>query len=329
MSEHEESAGGRFFALRTFRADGRAVLTPVWLAEDGADTRYLLTPSRSHKVRRLRSDPVVEVAPSDFHGVVDGCWRTGRARVAGRADRSRGLRLLNGKYGRSFRWFRLVLMLGRPRRAGRARGGRAGRSGAGPVSRPKWAEIVGSAVPSAVFVAVTSSAGLVAGLVAGCVAAAALAVLIVRRGGSIGRAIGGFVGIGVAAVIAWSSGDDAGIFLPDIWWSLIACTVLVLSVVLRFPLVGVVWSIALREPFWWRRERFALWPLAWATLAAASVFGARFVVQRWLYDADEIGWLAAAKVAMGLPLTLAALGVVIWVLRRVDRRRSSTVRSEA
>ncbi len=40
-----------------------------------------------------------------------------------------------------------------------------------------------------------------------------------------------------------------------------------------------------------------------ATAAWALVFGARYLVQSELYDADQTGWLAAARIGMGWPLT--------------------------
>ena len=46
-----------------------------------------------------------------------------------------------------------------------------------------------------------------------------------------------------------------------------------------------------------------------ATLAAAAVFGARFVVTQWLYGIDATGGLAIAKVVMGTPMTLVAAAV--------------------
>lgn len=112
------TAQGPFFALRTFRSDGSGRVTPVWLAAGEDGSHYLLTPERSHKVRRLRRDPRVEVATSDFDGRALGTWRRGRAEVVDRAERARGLSLLHACYGPSLVWFRLVLALGRPRRAG-------------------------------------------------------------------------------------------------------------------------------------------------------------------------------------------------------------------
>lgn len=57
-----------------------------------------------------------------------------------------------------------------------------------------------------------------------------------------------------------------------------------------------------------------------ATLAAASVLGARFVVKQWLYAHDATGWLAFAKIAMGTPLTVVAALVVAWAFRATSKR---------
>lgn len=195
------------------------------------------------------------------------------------------------------------------------------------MTRGRLEEIVASAVPSAVFAAVTSWSGLLVGVLAGCAAALLLTVLAALRGRSAVRVASGLIGIGVAATIAWMTGSDAGIFLPDIWWSLAACATLLGSVAVGFPLVGVVWSLARREQMWWRGDGPSRRALTVATLACAAVFGARFAVQRRLYGTEEIGWLAAAKIAMGLPLTLAALGVLAWAVGRVEKRRRDDRRS--
>jgi uncharacterized protein DUF3159 len=59
------------------------------------------------------------------------------------------------------------------------------------------------------------------------------------------------------------------------------------------------------------------------------VFGARFVVQHWLYVANEVGWLAVARIAMGWPLTALAALVTIWAVRRADQRQKALAEPEA
>ena len=65
-------ADHRFVSLTTFRRSGAPVSTPVWVARDG-DALVVLTPVGSGKVKRLRSDPRVELRPCGrFGAVADG-----------------------------------------------------------------------------------------------------------------------------------------------------------------------------------------------------------------------------------------------------------------
>ena len=61
---------GKYLSLTSFRRDGTGVATPVWFVE--ADGRLLVeTDASSYKVRRIRRDPRVTIAP---------CTATGRLR---------------------------------------------------------------------------------------------------------------------------------------------------------------------------------------------------------------------------------------------------------
>jgi PPOX class probable F420-dependent enzyme len=66
------SVPGKYLSLTSFRRDGTGVATPVWFVE--ANGRLLVeTDASSHKVRRIRRDPRITVAP---------CTATGRLRRA-------------------------------------------------------------------------------------------------------------------------------------------------------------------------------------------------------------------------------------------------------
>ena len=71
----------RFVSLTTFRSSGERVSTPVWIGRDG-DALVVLTPAGSGKVRRLRRDPRVELAPCGRFGKVE----TGVVPIPGTAD---------------------------------------------------------------------------------------------------------------------------------------------------------------------------------------------------------------------------------------------------
>ncbi|MFD2028642.1 PPOX class F420-dependent oxidoreductase [Promicromonospora aerolata] len=117
---HRDRPADEYYALRTFRADGTPVTTPIWLARDG-ERLYGYTPVRSWKVRRISRDPRVEVAPSDFDGMPHDAWRSGRAQVLPASGLRTAKRAMTAKYGNRFRWFTLVTLIGRPR----THGGRA------------------------------------------------------------------------------------------------------------------------------------------------------------------------------------------------------------
>ena len=76
-------ADARFVSLTTFRRTGERVSTPVWVGRDD-EALVVLTPAGSGKVRRLRHDPRVEVAPCGRFGTVGD----GVVPVAGTAERA-------------------------------------------------------------------------------------------------------------------------------------------------------------------------------------------------------------------------------------------------
>ncbi|WP_235912157.1 PPOX class F420-dependent oxidoreductase [Ruania zhangjianzhongii] len=117
MQFQRDTSGEDFYALTTFRRDGTAVSTPIWLAP-AKGCWYAFTAGRSGKVARLRRDPRVQVAPSDFHGEPAGAASEGTARVLPDAQFRTAVRALTAKYGWKFRFFRLVSWLGRGRRRG-------------------------------------------------------------------------------------------------------------------------------------------------------------------------------------------------------------------
>lgn len=109
--------GDQFFALCTYRRNGAGVVTPIWMAPV-AGCWYGWTPSRSGKVRRIRHNPAVLVAASDFSGRPRTPWQPGRARLLAGSDAAPARRALAAKYGLKF-WIVWMLMhLAQPRKRG-------------------------------------------------------------------------------------------------------------------------------------------------------------------------------------------------------------------
>jgi len=70
MTTIDSLADEGFISLTTFRKSGVGVPTTVWVGRDG-DALLVTTPRGSGKVKRLRRDPRVELAPSSRFGNVD------------------------------------------------------------------------------------------------------------------------------------------------------------------------------------------------------------------------------------------------------------------
>jgi uncharacterized protein len=94
-----------FLNLETFRKSGAGVRTPVWFAADPTtDIRskdaklYIYTVENTGKVKRVRHNPHVRVAPCNRTGKLEGEWIDASARVVEGAEAARGLKLLSQKY---------------------------------------------------------------------------------------------------------------------------------------------------------------------------------------------------------------------------------------
>lgn len=179
---------------------------------------------------------------------------------------------------------------------------------------------VWSAVPVAVFVAANSFLPLTATVIVSVAVGLAITGYRLLRGERFGLAAGGLLGLALAIGIVLLTGSARDFFVVGIWVYLAAFVVALGSVLARRPLSGVLWNLLHGGTHDWRADRHVLRAHDVATLAAAVVSGARFGVQQWLYASDETGWLGAARIAMGWPLTILAALVVVWAFRRSSAR---------
>lgn len=101
MAERSAESLGReaYVSLATFRRDGRAVKTAVWIAERGGKL-YVFTEAKAGKVKRLRNDAHVRLAPCNVRGVLRGDWTEGSARIVDDAETEAiAYEALGRKYG--------------------------------------------------------------------------------------------------------------------------------------------------------------------------------------------------------------------------------------
>jgi hypothetical protein len=191
-----------------------------------------------------------------------------------------------------------------------------------------------AAVPTAVFTVIflTTHALRASVLVAVGCAVVLLVVRLVQRT-SVQFVVNSLFGIGIGALFAWRAargGGDANdqalaYFLPGILYNLGYSVVMVLTILIRWPLVGFMVGSVTGDPTGWRADRAIVRlcsRLTWLLVLPCVI---RVLVQGPVYLAGRNGWwdedsavaaLGIAKLAMGWPLQLAALGAMVWLLSR-------------
>ncbi|MGE0133114.1 MAG: PPOX class F420-dependent oxidoreductase [Blastocatellales bacterium] len=100
-------ANQKYLNLESYRRDGQAVRTPLWFAEDNG-ALYFYTVAHSYKVKRIRNNPRVRVAPCDIRGNLKGEWVDATARRLDQAEARHANDLLNQKYGLAKRILNLL-----------------------------------------------------------------------------------------------------------------------------------------------------------------------------------------------------------------------------
>ncbi|MGI8333157.1 DUF3159 domain-containing protein [Actinomadura scrupuli] len=123
-------------------------------------------------------------------------------------------------------------------------------------------------------------------------------------------------GIAIAAFFALRSGKAEDVFLPGILYNAGYAAAMVLSILVRWPVVGFLIGSVTGDPTSWHRDPAIVRlcsRLTWLLLIPCLV---RVAVQWPLYLAGEVGWLGASKLALGWPLQVAGLAAMVWVLAR-------------
>lgn len=116
MTSLDTLGKGKYLSLTTFRKDGTAVATPVWLVRDG-DTLRVITQADSGKAKRLRNSSRVLLAPCDARGTLKGAQVEGTATLQDAGETARTAELVEKRYGLLGK-----LLMWRSRRAARKPG---------------------------------------------------------------------------------------------------------------------------------------------------------------------------------------------------------------
>ena len=130
---------------------------------------------------------------------------------------------------------------------------------------------------------------------------------------TIQNALSGIVGVGICYWFARSSGKAEDFYLPGLITNLVYGAAYTLSILVGWPIIGVVLGPILGENFLWRKDPARKKMYAQASWLWVGLFGARLLVQYPLYRSGNVNLLGTARLIMGYPLFFAT-GWATWLI---------------
>jgi hypothetical protein len=177
-----------------------------------------------------------------------------------------------------------------------------------------------TSAPAVAFVVAYTASGSDTNVAAGVAVGLALLLTVVRlvRRESPKHALSGLVGVAFAAFVATRSGKAENFFLPGLLANAAYASAFLISLAVRWPLVGILVTKLDGEEGGWRQDPQRMRAFVLASWMWAGLFLLRLLVQLPLYLAGAVVALGVAKTAMGLPLFGLGLWLT-WLLVREHR----------
>ena len=177
--------------------------------------------------------------------------------------------------------------------------------------------ILESAVPTIAFTLlyVTTHELRLALTVSIAITVGLLIVRVIQRS-SVQFVVNALFGIGIAALVASRSGEARDVFLPGILYNAGYAALFILSILVRWPIVGFMIGGITGEPTEWHRDRALVKLCSQLTWLFAAPCIIRVLVQYPLWVGDHIALLGTAKIFLGWPLQIAAFTAMAWLLGR-------------
>jgi hypothetical protein len=163
-------------------------------------------------------------------------------------------------------------------------------------------------------------------LLSGSQLAVALAISLLTAAGLAGarmlrrekpvRVLGGLAAVAIAAVVAARTGNAADYFLPSLLANVASALIWAVSILARWPLLGVTVGFAVGQRTAWRQDPDLLRAYGRASWVWAGSFLVRAGVNGPLYLTDNLVGLGISRVLLGWPMVLLVIAISWWVMRR-------------
>lgn len=187
-----------------------------------------------------------------------------------------------------------------------------------------WRGILESVLPSLAFVVLFTIAPepLILSLGVSVGLAAVFTVVRLVQKSPLSAALGGLIAAAAAAGLAMWTGRGEDNFVPGLITNAVYGSVLLVSALIGWSLIGLAAGFLMGEGTAWRQDRRKRRAFLWLGVAWAALFLARLCVQLPLYLAGEVTALGTLKLIMGLPL-FAPMVAVTWLVVRALYPRES------
>ena len=179
-----------------------------------------------------------------------------------------------------------------------------------------WRGLIDSALPSMLFILIfVFQKNLNNALVASLAIGGVLLVIRLFERKSLTQIFSGFIGLSISVFLTWRTKDASNFFLTGIVTNGIYGFFLLISVLIRKPLIGYLVGSLVGDTSGWLKHPLLVRAYTTVTWLWVAVFSLRLLVQIPLYLNDNIALLGTVKIFMGWPLYLFAVWLTYQIVQ--------------
>jgi hypothetical protein len=179
-----------------------------------------------------------------------------------------------------------------------------------------WRGLVDSALPSMLFILIfVFQQNLNNALIAALLLGGILLLIRLFEKKPLTQVISGFVGLSISVLITWRTKDASNFFLTGIITNAVYGFALLISVLIRKPLIGYLVGSLVGDTSGWLKHPLLVRAYTIVTWLWVGVFGLRLVVQIPLYLNDSVALLGSVKIFMGWPLYLFSVWLTYQIVQ--------------
>ena len=179
-----------------------------------------------------------------------------------------------------------------------------------------WRGLIDSALPSMLFIVIfVFQKNLNNALIASLILGGVLLVVRLFERKSLTQVFSGFLGLSISVFLTWRTKDASNFFLTGIVTNGVYGFFLLISVLIRKPLIGYLVGSLVGDTSGWLKHPLLVRAYTTVTWLWVGVFGLRLLVQIPLYLNDSIALLGSVKIFMGWPLYLFAVWLTYQIVQ--------------